>query len=273
MVNSFTADIVQQPTTSPSTISSVEGTSLLVIENITKSFGAVQALQGISFTVNQGEVVALVGDNGAGKSTLVKILSGVYVPDSGRFYLDGKLCQFNRPAEARAAGIETVYQDLALVEQLDVAENVFLGKEYTQGGILGRLIGWLDRNRMRLDTSSALNQLHIKIPAPTLSVRRMSGGQRQCIAIGRALIWGRKLLIMDEPVAALGVDETEQVLQMIEKLRESQGFAFLVISHNMQHVYRIADKIVVLRQGKYRVTLRKEETTMQEIVAYITGAK
>ena len=273
MINSLTTDLTRESPMIASPKPSMDGRSLLVIENITKSFGAVQALQGISFTVNQGEVVALVGDNGAGKSTLVKILSGVHAPDSGRFYLDGKVCQFDRPAEARAAGIETVYQDLALVEQLDVAENVFLGKEYIHGGILGRLIGWLDRYRMRGETSSALDQLHIKIPAPTLSVRRMSGGQRQCIAIGRALIWGRRLLIMDEPVAALGVDETEQVLQMIEKLRDSKGFAFLVISHNMQHVYRIADKIVVLRQGKYRVTLRKEETTMQEIVAYITGAK
>jgi simple sugar transport system ATP-binding protein len=272
MINLLTANGAQEFPMTP-TKSSAEGTPLLVIENITKSFGAVQALQGISFTVDRGEVVALVGDNGAGKSTLAKILSGLYPPDSGRFFLDRHPCQFDSPAEARAAGIETVYQDLALVEQLDVAENVFLGKEYIQGGVLGRLIGWLDRNRMRRETSSALNQLHIKIPAPTLPVRRMSGGQRQCIAIGRALIWGRKLLIMDEPVAALGVDETEQVLQMIEKLRDSQGFAFLVISHNMQHVYRIADKIVVLRQGKHRITLRKEETTMQEIVAYITGAK
>jgi simple sugar transport system ATP-binding protein len=268
MTESLTAGVVQEPTTISSATS-----ELLVIENVVKSFGAVQALQGISFTVNRGEVVALVGDNGAGKSTLVKILSGVHQPDGGQFFLDGKLCHFASPAEARTAGIETVYQDLALVEQLDVAENVFLGKEYLYGGVLGRLIGWLDRHRMRNETSSALSQLHIKIPAPTQPVRRMSGGQRQCIAIGRALIWGRKLLIMDEPVAALGVDETEQVLQMIEKLRESQGFAFLVISHNMQHVHRIADKIVVLRQGKYRVTLRKEETTMQEIVAYITGAK
>jgi simple sugar transport system ATP-binding protein len=273
MTEGLITGVPQEPTTASVAPSEGADRSLLVIENIVKSFGAVQALQGISFTVNRGEVVALVGDNGAGKSTLVKILSGVHQPDGGRFFLDGKLCHFDSPADARAAGIETVYQDLALVEQLNVAENVFLGKEYLYGGFLGQLIGWLDRHRMRNETSSALSQLHIKIPAPTLPVRRMSGGQRQCIAIGRALIWGRKLLIMDEPVAALGVDETEQVLQMIEKLRESQGFAFLVISHNMQHVYRIADKIVVLRQGKYRVTLRKEETTMQEIVAYITGAK
>ena len=248
-------------------------TPLLTVDNITKSFGAVQALQGISFTVEKGKVVALVGDNGAGKSTLVKILSGVYPMDSGKFLLEGQPCRFENPSDARVAGVETVYQDLALIEQLDVSDNVFLGKEYLYGGILGRWIGWLDRFRMRKQTSSALSQLHIKIPTPTLSVRRMSGGQRQCIAIGRALIWGSKLLIMDEPTAALGVDETEQVLQMIEKLRNSQGFGFLIISHNMQHVYRIADKVVVLRQGKHKATLQKDQTTIQEIVSYITGAK
>jgi len=246
---------------------------LLAIEDVTKSFGAVKALQGISFTIEPGEIVALVGDNGAGKSTLVKVLSGVYPQDGGRVLLNDKPCYFDSPASARLAGIETVYQDLALIEQLDVADNVFLGREFIAGGALGRMMGWLDRRRMRRETASALSHLHIKIPAPTLSVRKMSGGQRQCIAIGRALVWGRKLLIMDEPTAALGVEETEQVLQMIEKLRDSQGFAFLVISHNMQHVYRIADKIVVLRQGKHRATLCKAETSMQEIVAYITGAK
>ncbi|MFB0507520.1 MAG: ATP-binding cassette domain-containing protein [Thermodesulfobacteriota bacterium] len=272
-MNSSGAGVTQNSTMKISAHSSGDDMPLLVIENVKKSFGAVQALKGISFTIDRGEVVALVGDNGAGKSTLAKVLSGVYQADSGRFFLDGYLCHFSRPAEARAAGVETVYQDLALIEQLDVAENVFLGKEHIYGGVFGRLIGWLDRNRMRRETSTALDQLHIKIPAPTSPVRRMSGGQRQCIAIGRALIWGRKLLIMDEPVAALGVDETEQVLTMIEKLRDTQGFGFLAISHNMEHVYRIADKIVVLRQGEYRVTLRKEETTMQEIVAYITGAK
>jgi ABC-type sugar transport system ATPase subunit len=246
--------------------------ALLLVENITKHFGAVQALQGISFSVERGEVVALVGDNGAGKSTLVKILSGVYRPSSGSFYLNGKLCSFENPAEAKAAGIETVYQNLALIEELDVADNVFLGREQISGGFFGRVIGLLDRGRMRRETADALSQLHIKIPAPTLAVRQMSGGQRQAVAIGRALTWGRELLILDEPTAALGVEETEQVLQMIERLRETNRLTFLIISHNMQDVYRIADKIVVLRQGRHVVTLDKARTTPQEIVAYITGA-
>lgn len=247
--------------------------SLLRVETITKQFGAVQALQGISFTVERGEVVALVGDNGAGKSTLVKIISGVYQPSGGAFYLNRQLCQFENPAEAKAAGIETVYQNLALIEELDVADNVFLGREEISGGFLGRVIGLLDRGRMRRETGEALRDLHIKIPAPTLAVRMMSGGQRQAVAIGRALHWGRELLILDEPTAALGVEETEQVLQMIERLRDSKHLTFLIISHNMQDVYRIADKIVVLRQGRHVATLRKDETTPQEIVAYITGAK
>lgn len=247
-------------------------TSLLHIDHISKAFGAVQAIQDISFTIDQGEVVALVGDNGAGKSTLVKILSGLYQADSGGFYLNGEVCHFARPADALHSGIETVYQHLALIEQLDVADNVFLGRETTRWGWLGRMLGILDRSSMRTETATALEELHIKIPAPTLTVHNMSGGQRQAVAIGRAITWGRQLLILDEPTAALGVEETEQVLQMIEKLHKTE-MGVLVISHNMQQVHRIADKIVVLRQGWHVATLNKKETSPEEIVAYITGAK
>jgi ABC-type sugar transport system ATPase subunit len=247
--------------------------ALLRICDIHKYFGPVQALKGVSFDIHRGEVVALVGDNGAGKSTLVKIVSGVYTPTSGYFTLDGHLCRFKQPSDALTMGIETVYQHLALIEQLDVADNVFLGRETTAFGFIGRLLGILDRRQMRQATAEALRNLHIKIPAPTLAVRRMSGGQRQAVAIGRAITWSRKLLILDEPTAALGVEETEQVLQMIEQLRDVAHMGIMVISHNMQDVYRIADRIVVLRQGKHVATLRKTETDPQEIVAYITGAK
>jgi ABC-type sugar transport system ATPase subunit len=246
---------------------------LLSVDNITKSFGAVQALQGVSFALERGKILALVGDNGAGKSTLVKVLSGVHSATSGQFFLNGEVCRFDRPAAALAAGIETVYQNLALIEELDVADNVYLGRETTRGGIIGRLLGILDRPSMRHHTAEALSQLHIKIPAPTLAVRKMSGGQRQAVAIGRALTWGRQLFILDEPTAALGVDETEQVLRMIERLRDEQGLTFMIISHNMQDVYRIADIIVILRQGRHVATLNKTETSLEEIVAYITGAK
>ncbi len=247
--------------------------NLLVIDHISKSFGAVEALKSVSFALRRGEIVALVGDNGAGKSTLVKIISGLFKQTSGSLIFKGRTVDFRNPADALAMGIETVYQNLALVEQLDVADNVYLGRETFRWGRIGRWLGVLDRAQMRRDTAEALSQLHIKIPAPTLPVARMSGGQRQAVAIGRAVTWGRELLILDEPTAALGVEETEQVLQMIEKLRERQGITMLIISHNMQDVYRIADRIVVLRQGKHVATLTKTETTPQEIVAYITGAK
>lgn len=245
---------------------------LLRVENVTKSFGAVQALKGVSFDIQRGEVAALVGDNGAGKSTLVKILSGVHKSSTGRFWLNDNECQFEKPADALEAGIETVYQDLALIEEIDVAGNVYLGREETRGGILGQLLGILDYPKMHKATGASLSELHIKIPAPTLAVRSLSGGQRQAVAIGRAVTWGRELLILDEPTAALGVDETEQVLRMIEKLRDS-GVTFLVISHNMQDVYRIADKVVVLRQGKHVATLRKADISIEDIVAYITGVR
>lgn len=246
---------------------------LLRVENISKSFGAVAAIKGISFTLHRGEIIALVGDNGAGKSTLVKILSGIYKPTSGAFFLNDQPCHFDKPADALNAGIETVYQDLALIEQLDVADNVYLGREQMRGGRIGRWLGILDRAAMRTTTGAALNQLHIKIPAPTMPVRMMSGGQRQAVAIGRAVTWGRQLLILDEPTAALGVEETEQVLQMVETLRERQNLSFLIISHNMQDVYRIADKVIVLRQGRHVANLNKSATSPQDIVAYITGAK
>lgn len=245
---------------------------LLEVRNVHKAFGAVQALQGVSFTISPGEIVALVGDNGAGKSTLVKIIAGVHPPTRGEIILDGEPCHFHKPADALAAGIETVYQHLALIEALDVADNVYLGRETLRRGMLGKLFGWLNRGEMRRETGKTLEQLHIKIPSPSSSVRSMSGGQRQAIALGRAVLWGRKLLILDEPTAALGVEETEQVLHMIEDLK-AKGMTFLVISHNMQDVYRIADVIIVLRQGKHVATLRKADTDPQDIVAYITGAK
>lgn len=247
--------------------------TLLTIDRVSKNFGAVQALKSVSCQLYHGEIVALVGDNGAGKSTLVKIISGLYPASSGQIVFKGMPVTFRNPADAMAQGIETVYQHLALIDQLDVADNVYLGRETTRWGALGRWLGVLDRAQMRRETADALAQLHIKIPAPNQPVQRMSGGQRQAVAIGRAVTWGRDLLILDEPTAALGVEETEQVLQMIEKLRAQQQMTMLIISHNMQDVYRISDRIVVLRQGRHVATLTKHDTTPQEIVAYITGAK
>jgi simple sugar transport system ATP-binding protein len=246
---------------------------LLTIHHVSKTFDAIQALHDVTFSIDQRKITALVGDNGAGKSTLVKILSGFFRPTSGEILLEDMRCEFRSPAEARAAGIETVYQDLALVNQLDVAGNVFLGREITRGGLLGRLFGVLDQRQMRDTTSNILHDLHIHIPEPRRRIQIMSGGQRQAVALGRAIRWGKRLLILDEPTAALGIEETEQVLRMIEQVRDLRQMSLLVVSHNMQNVYRIADKIVVLRQGRHVITLNKTETTPQEIVAYITGAK
>ena len=248
-------------------------TPLLALHKISKSFGAVEALRDISFEIFSGEVVALVGDNGAGKSTLVKILSGVHTQTSGEMQLEGQPTMFASPAAALASGIETVYQDLALIEQLDVADNVYLGRERYYGGALGKFLGLLNRKQMRDETEAALSELHIKIPKPTLSVRRMSGGQRQAVAIGRGITWGRKILLLDEPTAALGVEESEQVLRLVERVNKEQNMTFLMISHNMQDVHRLADRIIVLRQGVHHATLVKGEVTPQDIVAYITGAK
>ena len=245
---------------------------LLGLRDVRKSFGAVQALKGVTADVQRGEIIALVGDNGAGKSTLVKILSGVYSATSGEVLLEGRRVQWSSPADALRAGIETVYQDLALIEQLDVADNVYLGRELYVGGRLGRVFGVLDRRRMREATAASLSQLHIRIPKPTLSVRRMSGGQRQAVAIGRGITWGHKLLLLDEPTAALGVEESEQVLSLIERVNSEQGMTFVLISHNMQDVHRLADRIIVLRQGTHHATLIKSEVEPRDIVAYITGA-
>jgi simple sugar transport system ATP-binding protein len=248
-----------------------QNTPVLKITGLTKSFGAIRALQGVDLEIRAGETVALVGDNGAGKSTLVKCVSGVHVPDSGEMLLDGEPLSVSSPKESRERGIETVYQDLALVEELDVAGNFYLGRELYRGGVLGRFLGLLDLKRMRAEAQGALDEIHVRIPDIGKPVQRMSGGQRQGVAIGRSVFWGRRLLILDEPTAALGVDQSEEVLSTIERLRD-RGLAILLISHNMENVMRASDRVVVLRQGSKVAELDKASTTGQEIVGYITGA-
>jgi ABC-type sugar transport system ATPase subunit len=244
---------------------------VLRVENVSKYFGAIEALVDVSLQIYPGEIVGLVGDNGAGKSTLVKCVSGVYKPSSGTIFVDEQLVNFENPSDARAVGIETVYQHLGLVDELDVAGNLFLGREIIANNWLSRLFNRLDLTEMKRQATDALNSLHIKIPDPSAPVETMSGGQRQAVAIGRTVFWGKKLLLLDEPTAALGVDESEQVLSLLERLRDN-GLPLLVISHNMQHVYRIADRIVVLRRGRKVADLKRRETTPQEIVGHITGA-
>jgi ABC-type sugar transport system ATPase subunit len=245
---------------------------VLRTRGLSKSFGAIQALIDVDLDVASGEVVALVGDNGAGKSTLVKVVSGVHQATSGHVELDGNRLEINSPKEAREHGIETVYQDLALVEELDVAGNFFLGKEEFRGGLLGRMFGVLGLPSMRDRAEAAIRELHVRIPDVTQPVANMSGGQRQGVAIGRAAFWGRRVLILDEPTAALGVDQSEEVLALIERLAEVSQLAVLLISHNMQDVTRVADRIVVLRQGRKVADLDRRATDSQEVVGYITGA-
>lgn len=237
---------------------------LLEARGISKSFLHVQALDDVDFRVDPGEVVALVGDNGAGKSTLMKTLCGAYQPDAGSIVFDGRPVAMRTPRDAIALGIAVVYQDLALVDHRDVASNVFLGREPTRGAAV-------DKPRMVREAREVLNNLKVTIPSVQTLVGLLSGGQRQAVAIARAVHQGGRLIFMDEPTAALGVREQAKVLRLIEDLR-SRGTAVVVVSHNLQHVFSIADRIVVLRGGRNAGERIKAETTPEDIVRLIVGA-
>jgi ABC-type sugar transport system ATPase subunit len=237
---------------------------LLEARGISKAYGHVQALSGVDFHVAHGETVALVGDNGAGKSTFTKIICGALHPDAGELLLDGEAVSFSSPSDAAERGIAVVYQDLALVDTRDVAANVFLGREP------GRI--FVSRRLMRREARRVLGDLKISIPSVRTLVGQLSGGQRQTVAIARAVHQGGRLVIMDEPAAALGVEGQRKVLQLIEDLRE-QGSSVVVISHNLDHVFSVADRIVVLRGGRLIGDRRKTEATPEEIVQMIVGAR
>jgi ABC-type sugar transport system ATPase subunit len=216
-------------------------------------FGAVTALSNVDFELYRGEVLALLGDNGAGKSTLIKIVSGYYQPDAGEIKLNGKAVAFSDPREARRAGIETIYQDLALFDNLDVAANVYAGNE-TVGGTWRRLLGFVDRRMMMTRAARAIEGMAVAIPRIDRPVEEFSGGQRQCVAIARAVMWGNKVLIMDEPTAALGVRETEAVLKLIKSLHQT-GLSLILIMHNIEQVLKVASRAIVLRHGRRRDTV------------------
>lgn len=243
---------------------------VLSATHISKQFGHVTALNDVSLDVAPGEVLALMGDNGAGKSTLVKILSGVLAPDRGELRVQGRQVHFGSPSDARAEGIETVYQDLALADDLSAPANLFLGREHRRSGLLGRL-GVLDAKRMQREAEEHIKSLGARVPDYKASVRMFSGGQRQSVAIARASIWAKKLIIMDEPTAALGLVQTEQVAQLIKRTRE-RGIAVIVISHSVPFVFEVADRIAVLRLGNTVAALSPTEATHDDIVAAITGA-
>lgn len=238
--------------------------SVLSLTGISKRFGAVQALTDVSLDVAAGEVVALVGDNGAGKSTLVKVISGVYHPDEGSIVFDGREVSISGPSAAQHLGIATVFQDLALCDNLDVVANLFLGQER-------RKASWLDEVTMEKEAWRLLRSLSAKIPSVRIPIASLSGGQRQTVAIARSLVGKPQVVMLDEPTAALGVAQTAEVLNLIERLRE-QGLGVILISHNMADVQAVADRIVVLRLGRNAADFRVEEVTTETLVAAITGA-
>ena len=237
--------------------------SSLSVQSVSKSFGAVRALEDVNLEIHRGEVTALLGDNGAGKSTLVKVLSGVHPADTGVIAFDGDAVTISNPADARSLGIATVYQDLALCDNLDVVANLFLGHEH----------GWplLDEEDMEEQAHALLEQLSVRLPSLHTAVAALSGGQRQTVAIARALVGDPAVVVLDEPTAALGVEQTAEVLNLVETLRD-QAHAVLLITHNMANVEAVADRAVVLRLGRNNGEFHFPETTASEIVAAITGA-
>jgi fructose transport system ATP-binding protein len=244
---------------------------LLQARGIVKTFGHVTALSGADFDLYPGEVLAVIGDNGAGKSTLIKVLAGALIPDEGEILLDGKPVHFRSPLDARRAGIETVYQDLAVAPALDVASNLFLGRELRRRGPLGGVLRMLDKRGMRRQAREALSELQIGIQSLRVPVEDLSGGQRQGVAVARAAAWGRRVVIMDEPTAALGVKETAQVVELIKRVRD-RGLPVILISHDMPHVFELADRIHIMRLGKRVAVVTPKTHTMPEAVAIMTGA-
>ena len=243
---------------------------ILQAEGVEKHFGRVVALRGANFELRNGEVHAIVGDNGAGKSTLIKIISGVFHADAGELRLDGRPVTISNPREARRLGIETVYQDLALADHLDAAANLFLGREvYLQPPL--SWFGFLDRKAMRKRAEEEMRRLKIGIQSVDQPVVNLSGGQRQAVAVARAIAWGTRIVIMDEPTAALGVRESSMVLELIKEVR-NQGLAVIMISHNLPEVFAVADRITVLRLGRTITTLNTKDTTLESVVGMMTGA-
>ena len=251
-------------------MTTAERKPLLEARGVVKSFGKVRALRGANFAVYPGEVVALCGDNGAGKSTLVKTLAGVHAPDEGQLLVDGEPVSFGSPVDAREHGIEVVYQDLALAAELEPASNLYLGREILRRGLLGRL-GVLDDREMKRRGDSAFHDLGVRIQDTSAPVAAMSGGQRQGVAVARAVMWADRVVFMDEPTAALGVVQTRNVLDLIRRVRD-RGIAVVLISHNMPEVLEVADRVEVLRLGRRVARFERGDVTMEQIVGAMTGA-
>jgi fructose transport system ATP-binding protein len=244
---------------------------VLQARGLVKRYGQVTALDGADFELRAGEILAVIGDNGAGKSSLIKALSGAIIPDEGELLLDGKPVHFRSPIDARRAGIETVYQDLAVAAAMTIAENLFLGRELRRPGFLGSVLRMLDKKKMLQESIARMQELKVGIRSMTQPVETLSGGQRQCVAVGRAAAFAQHVVIMDEPTAALGVKEGNMVLDLIRRVRD-RGLPVVLISHNMPHVFEVADRIHVARLGKRAAILNPKKISMSDTVAVMTGA-
>ncbi len=244
----------------------------LSVCGVSKHFGGLQALRDVSLDVHRGEVLGVIGDNGAGKSTLMKIIAGVQQPSSGHVAIDGEPTVFTSPADAAAAGISTVYQDLALAMERDVVANFFLGRELLAGHWLGRWLGWLDRRTMRERTAQELARLHTRIPNIDARCKDLSGGQRQALAIARASAWSNRVLLLDEPTSALGVEQQREVLDLIRRVRDL-GTAVILVSHQMPDVLAVCDRITVLRLGSVVAAVDREGASADDLIGFITGAR
>jgi ribose transport system ATP-binding protein len=243
---------------------------VLSIRGLVKRFGGLTAVKSVDLDINAGEVVALLGDNGAGKSTLIKCVSGVHRAEEGEIFFAGHKTQFSKPIDARAAGIETIYQDLALANNLDVPSNIFLGREMKHR-YLGGVVKTLDNKTMLRESRQSLATLDIQFPTLTQPIESLSGGQRQAVAIARAVYWKARLMIMDEPTNNLGVPEQQKVLELIRKLRD-QGTPVILITHTMPDVFAVADRVVVMHRGRKVAEKRTSETNTNELVQYMVGA-
>lgn len=254
------------PAVDEAVVADYEGVPALSLRGISKSFGAVRALTDVDFDVYPGEVVGLVGDNGAGKSTLIKVIAGVGPADTGEIFVNGQSVHINSPQVAGNLGIETVYQDLALCDNLDVVANLFLGREEKS------FLRSLDEAQMEYRTLEVLSTLNVKLPSARTAVASLSGGQRQSIAVAKCLLRKAKIVLLDEPTAALGVPQTKQVLALIRRLRE-QGLAVVVISHNLADVFEVVDRVAVMRLGRRAGTFNIKNTTPEQVISAITGAE
>jgi fructose transport system ATP-binding protein len=249
----------------------IDPAPILEAHELVKHFGHVVALDGADLELYPGEILAIIGDNGAGKSTLIKALSGALQPDDGEIRLDGEKAHFRSPRDAQRAGIETVYQDLAVAPALDIASNIFLGREMRRRGPQGHVLRMLNKGAMRREATRHFAELKIGIRSMSQPVENLSGGQRQGVAVARAATWARRVVIMDEPTAALGVKETRQVLDLILRVRE-RGLPVILISHDMPNVFELADRIQIMRLGKRVAVVTPKTHSMPEAVAIMTGA-